>query len=224
MPKRKVVFANNEYYHIYNRSTGAIPIFNSNKILNRVLSLIDYYRYPQKLRYSKYKTLTKDVKNEYEYNFRKTAPMLEIYSFAIMPNHYHFLLRQNTDDGVIRYISNLQNSFAKYFNLRNKRFGSVFQGPFKAKRIEKDNYLLHLSRYIHLNPVTSFLIKIEELDNYSWTSFSYYLNREKDKNHLINSSFIIKMVGSREKYKGFVYNQADYQKKLGKIKGLILEK
>lgn len=124
---------------------------------------------------------------------------------------------------LLKFISNLQNSFAKYFNVRHKRFGSVFQGPFKAKRIEKDNYLLHLSRYIHLNPATSLLIKIEDLDKNPWTSFPFYLNRKHDENNLVNSAFITKMIGSRNKYKKFVYNQADYQSKLRKIKGLLLE-
>ena len=62
-----------------------------------------------------------------------------------------------------------------------------------------------------------------DLDKYPWTSFPYYLAEKEDNNDLINSSFITKMVGSRGKYEQFVYNQADYQRKLGKIKGLILE-
>ena len=223
MPKRKVVFTNGESYHIYNRSTGAVSIFQGKKIMDRVSSLIDYYRFPQKLRYSKFSTLPKDLKKAYEESFRKTTPVVEIYTFALMSNHYHFLLKQLNENGIIQYISNLQNSFAKYFNIRNKRFGSVFQGPFKAKHIEKDSYLLHLSRYIHLNPATSFLIEITDLDNYPWTSFPYYLDRKSDNKRVVNSSFITKMVGSKEKYKKFVYDQADYQRKLSKIKGLTLE-
>ena len=62
MPKRKVVFTNGESYHIYNRSTGAVSIFQGKKIMDRVSSLIDYYRFPQKLRYSKFSTLPKDLK------------------------------------------------------------------------------------------------------------------------------------------------------------------
>lgn len=223
MPKRKLVFANSEYYHVYNRSTGAISVFRGNKVLERTISLFDYYRFPQKLRYSKYSTLLKEFKVSYEQNFRKEVPIVEIYSFVLMPNHYHLLIRQTADNGIVRFISNFQNSFAKYFNIRNKRFGSVFQGPFKAKHIEKDNYLLHLSRYIHLNPVTLFLINIKDLDKYAWTSFPYYLNRKLDEVNLTNSSFIIKMVGSKDKYKKFVFDQADYQRKLSKIEGLILE-
>lgn len=223
MPRRKVVLANNEYYHVYNRSTGAIPIFDKMQSLERIISLIDYYRYPQELRHSKYSTLPKELKKTYETSFRKLNPTVEMYSFSFMSNHYHLLIKQNSDDGIARFVSNIQNSFAKYFNSRNKRFGSLFQGPFKAKHVDMDSYLLHLSRYIHLNPITSYIINIDELYNYPWTSFPFYINKKTDKVNLINTSFIIKMVGSKSKYKKFVYDQEDYQKKLGKIKGLIIE-
>lgn len=214
---------NGEYYHVYNRTTGGITIFSGERTLKRSLGLVDYYRFPQKLRYSKYLALAKEEKLMYENEFRKQKPLVELFAFSLMPNHYHLLLKQIDDGGIKEYVSNFQKGYAKYFNVKNKRFGSVFQGPFKAKHIDKNEYLLHLSRYIHLNPVTSYLINIEELEEYPWTSFPLYFNNKANIKNLVNTDFITKIAGSYEKYKKFVYDQADYQRKLNEIKGLLLD-
>jgi putative transposase len=223
VPKRNTIFTNNGYYHIYNRSSGNTAIFQDNKTSARFLSLLDFYRFSQRLRYSKYLVLPKEEKLMYEDNFRRQQPIVEIYSFCLMPNHYHLLLKQNEDNGVIMFTSNFQNGFAKYFNTKKERHGSLFQGPFKAKYIEKENYLLHLSRYIHLNPVISYIIDTKKLDSYPWTSFPLYMNTKLNEKNLVNTTFITRMLGSKQKYKEFVYNQANYQRQLKKIKDLTME-
>lgn len=223
MPKRKVVFAPNEFYHIYNRSTGATTIFSGNKTLNRALALIDFYRYPQRLKFSKYLSLSKEARISYEKSFRKEKPLIEIYAFAIMPDHFHFLLKLSVDYPLQKFVANFQNSFAKFFNKRNDRYGSLFQGPFKSKYVQSENYLLHLSRYIHLNPVTSYLIDIDKLKTYPGTSLPYYANPEKNSHNLVNTELLIKLAGSLQKYLQFTLNQADYQRRLKKIRGLTLD-
>ncbi|OGM05276.1 hypothetical protein A2125_00670 [Candidatus Woesebacteria bacterium GWB1_43_5] len=119
MPKRRVVFSNGECYHIYNRSTGGIHIFEKIRSLTRATSLVDYYRYPQRLRYSKYRILSLPDRKIYENNFRKQSPLIEIYTFCIMPNHFHFLVKQLSDHGINKFVSNFQNGYAKYFNIKN---------------------------------------------------------------------------------------------------------
>lgn len=223
MPRRDVIFVNNEFYHLYNRTSGAVDIFKSAKNIKRFLSLLDYYRYPQKLKFSKFNTLPREEKYKYEKTFRNQQPIIEIYAFAIMPNHYHLLVKQIKDAGIAKFISNVQNGLAKYHNIRHKRYGSVFQGPFKAKRIEKDEYLVHVSRYIHLNPVTSYLIEIDELQNYPLTSFPYYLKEKNKKDDLVKTSLITAIIGSKDKYKEFVFNQSDYQRKLKNIEGIVID-
>jgi hypothetical protein len=71
--------------------------------------------------------------------------------------------------------------------------------------------------------VTSYLINIEELEEYPWTSFPLYFNNKANIKNLVNTDFITKIAGSYEKYKKFVYDQADYQRKLNEIKGLLLD-
>lgn len=116
---------------------------------------------------------------------------------------------------------NFQHSYSKYFNLKNDRTGGLFQAMFKAVRIETDEQLIHVSRYIHLNPVSSMLIKIEKLEDYLWSSFKDYI---LDTNSvLISPVLILKYFKSKNKYKEFVFNQADYQKRLESIKHLTLD-
>lgn len=220
--RRKELLVNNEIYHVFNRTNGNIEIFSSKRIFKRALDLIDYYRYPQQLSYSKFRnSLSPEEKKLFIKRSETNEPLVEIFAFAFMPDHFHFLLKQKNNEGIRLFLSNFQNGLAKYFNKLEDRNGSLFQKSFKAKRISKDEILLHISRYIHLNPVTSYLIKYDELRNYVLTSYPYYLGIKVDD--LLNSDFILKIVGSQKNYETFVANQIDYQRKLAKIKSFLLE-
>lgn len=219
--KRYEILATNEIYHVFNKSVGYENIFIGKKELSRFLSLIDYYRHNPNLSYSKYKNLpAKERKNTYK-TIKSLPKIVEIYAYALMPNHFHLLLKQLSENGIQKFLSNIQNGFAKYFNIKNGRSGALFQKPFKAKRIANDEIFLHLSRYIHLNPVTSYLIDLEELASYPWTSYSYYLNDKNDS--FVNTKTIINLAGSKERYINFVNNQEDYQRKLHRMKKLLFE-
>jgi len=80
---------------------------------------------------------------------------IEIISYCLIPNHFHFLLKQTTDVSIARFMNAIQLGYAKYFNTKYKRVGPLFQGRFKAKNIESDEYLLQLTAYIHNNPLTT---------------------------------------------------------------------
>lgn len=221
MPRRHVVFANQEIYHVFNRSVGKEDIFILKHDLSRIFEIINYYRFPQKLRFSKYRTLPVKIKQAYFLNSQKQKPLVEIFSFALMPNHYHLLVRQLKDQGIPHFISNIQNSFARFFNVKNKRIGSLFQNPFKAVHLEDDEDFMHVARYIHLNPVTSFYIKIKELETYPWTSHRFYL--DKKANQIVRTDLLLGQFRSRNSYKKFILDQADYQQKLSTIKKLLME-
>ena len=106
-----------------------------------------------------------------------------------MPNHFHFLLRQETDTPITYFMLRLGTSYSKYINIKYEQVGTLFQGPFKAKIVESDEYLLHLSRYIHRNPLSlPALIRGVGL-SYEWSSYSEYLNGWS--NDLVDSSYIL---------------------------------
>ena len=99
--------------------------------------------------------------------------------------------------------------------------GPLFQGTFKAVRIGSEEQLIHVSRYVHLNPVSSFLIETEELESYKWSSYPEYLSLI-DRN-IVDKEIVLNFFASLEKYKKFVLDQVDYARKLEEIKHLALE-
>ncbi len=218
---RNEIIATKEIYHVINHSIGQEVIFQTLYEYRRFIELINFYRFPQKLRYSKFIKLERQLRKDYLLKLSKTKPSVEIFSFSIMPNHYHLLMRQLEDNGISHFIAQIQNAYAKYFNKKNKRNGSLFMRPFRFKRIPSNNILIHVSRYIHLNPVTSYLIDYETLKSYPLTSFPEYLG--KSNREFINTNFILKIFDSRKSYEMFVKNQVDYQRSLQRIKGYILE-
>lgn len=221
--KRKLVFANDEIYHIFNRGIEKRPTFTNKRELDRAVQTLDFYRFANlPLKLSKFLTLPQEEKLKFIKNINKDyEKLIEIICYCLMPNHFHFLLKQKLENGISIFAANLTNSYTKYFNTRNERVGPLFEGTFKAVHIESDKQLIHVSRYIHLNPVSSFLVEPEELEAYDWSSYPEYLGLPS--NNITNKEIILDFFSLKEKYKQFVLDQVDYARKLEHIKHLILE-
>lgn len=223
MPYRKTPLVAGQIYHVFNRSIAKELLFKKKYDYQHFLSIIRFYRYGKStIRFSFYNRLSKDEKKEFDTKFLMPKNLtLRFFAYVIMPNHFHFLVRPLSDRALSDLMRYIQNSYSKYFNTKYQRTGSLFQSMFKAVRIESEEQLLHVSRYIHLNPVTAYLIKFDELENYPWSSFHYYLDR--DENSFVDIDTVLSHFQSSEKYSQFVRNQVDYQRKLNQIKHLILE-
>lgn len=225
MPYRKEPIVAREVYHVFNRSVARQPIFLTKNDYQRALELINFYRFSHfpALRFSHFKRLPIKIREGILEDFTKNQkPTLEILAFCIMPNHIHFLMKPLQDNSLSLFMRDFQHGYSKYFNLKHNRNGSLFQSMFKAKRIETDEQLIHVSRYIHLNPTTSFIVKTEALESYPWSSFREYLDTYNPPD-MTSPKQIINYFKSKEEYKKFVFDQADYQRELGKIKHLIFD-
>jgi putative transposase len=220
---RKVVFANNQIYHVYNRGVERRPIFLNKREFDRAVITISFYRFAGlPLRLSKFLILPTLQQQELIDKLKKSGEKrVEIIAFCLIPNHFHFLLKQTKDNGISSFLSDFTNSYSKYFNGKYKRVGPLFQGLFKAKRVETDEQLIHLSRYIHLNPVTSYLVKEKKLREYTWSSYREYLGLNFET--ICNTQEVLDQFPSREKYERFVYDQMAYARELEKIKHLLIE-
>ncbi len=221
MPYRRLTFTKDVYYHICNRSVGSEKIFSSEAELNRAIDLINFYRFHSNISYSHLSQLTPEVREIRQSQIFSSLPIAEILSFSLMPTHFHFVLRQLVNHGIITFLKNIQNGFAKYYNIKYKRHGSVFTNRFKAIYITSEEQLFHVIRYVELNPVSGRLIEIDELEDYPYASFTTYMGTEIHP--FINTELVLNHFKTPEKYKEFVFNQADYQRRLQEIKILMLE-
>ncbi|MBI2011743.1 transposase [Candidatus Daviesbacteria bacterium] len=222
MADKRVPLATGEYYHVYNRGVARQPIFHHQSDYAQALLALSYYRFEKPpVRLSRFKELSKkDRETLLDQLTIKNKVLVKIVSFVLMPNHFHFLLQQTIDNGITIFLSKLSNSYTKYINTKNKRVGPILQGVFKAVHIESNEQLIHLSRYIHLNPVVSFVIKEVELLSYPWSSLPDYI---KGQSELVDSEPVLSFFKSGKDYEKFVLDQIDYGKKLEEIKHLTME-
>lgn len=224
MPYRRTILANGEIYHVFNRSVARQLIFLSDTYYQRVLEVLSYYNNLNvPVRYSHFSRLPASTKNEILESLNKeNQKLVQILAFCLMPNHVHFLIKEIRDKGISTFMRKFQNSYAKYFNTKTERSGSVFQSMFKAVRILTDEQLLHVARYIHLNPVTAFILKsVEELSNYPWSSYPIYIG--KQSSDIISTNEILNFFATKDKLIEFTRDQVEYQRQLDKIKHLLLE-
>ena len=222
MPEFRIPLITGEYYHVFNRGVARQPIFLSIKDYEQALLALSYYRFSNPpMRLSRYKELSVEERTNTLNELQESEKRVEIASFVLMPNHFHMLLKQTAENGISSFISQFANSYTRYFNTKHNRVGPIFQGVFKSVHVETTEQLVHLSRYIHLNPAVSAVVKESDLISYRWSSLPDYL--EEKNSSLIYSDAVLEQFSSREEYKKFVINYIDYGKELEKIKHLILE-
>lgn len=127
---------------------------------------------------------------------------LEILSFCLMPNHFHFLVKQNQVNGLRMFLHRLCTSYSSYFNKKYGHTGHIFQGIYKSKNILEDSYLTQLTAYIHLNPARPF--------NWKYSSLSAYLG--EDQIGLTNPQMFMDMHQlSPEIYKKFLKKNYSFE-------------
>ena len=219
MSTHRPILSTNEIYHLYNRTIGKEPVFLSKQFLDKILHITNYYRFIQQISFSDFNRMTLTLQQNYMASIINKPPLIEVYVFSFMPTHFHFLVKQLQNKGISLFLSNIQNSFAKKYNLINDRNGSLFEHNFKAKRITNNEEFIHVSRYIHLNHVTSKIIEFNQLLTYEWTSLPCYLNNQTNK--YVNTRLILEYFKTPEKYLKFLKNNVDYQRKLKVIKKLL---
>jgi putative transposase len=222
MPARNTPLVTGQYYHIFNRGINRRLTFINKREYQRALSSLQYCLYSKRpVSYSKFLTLDQDLRQIIIEKLNKVPKLVKVIAFCLMPNHFHLLVKQQLDNGISKLLGDFQNGYTRYFNTRNNRSGPLFNTQFKAVLIETDEQLVHVSRYIHLNPYTAFIIKeIEELENYNWSSLPEYINTQSK---ITESEEILSLFKNAQAYQKFIFDQADYQRKLGIVKHLAID-
>lgn len=155
MPSRHIVktYVKDGYYHVYNRGVEKRIIFEDEQDYKVFLNYLKGYVTPiDKIGIKKTFTLQGLTFKGVARQPKNYSGKIEILVFCLMPNHFHLVIKTLTEDSLKKFMQSLMTRYTIYFNKKNDRVGSLFQGTYKGVLVSDENYLLHLSRYIHLNP------------------------------------------------------------------------
>ena len=216
---RKIKFQTGEYYHIYNRGVDRRGIFECAKDFVRFLrsmrEMNNNSGYGQR-DYEKRK-ICKDEKLSFGYpklSFVGMPKLVEVTSYCLNQNHYHFLVKALADNGIEKFMHKLGTGYTKYFNQKYKRSGSLFQGTYKAVHVKQYSYLLKLLVYVNCNYEIHNFGKAE---NWIWSS---YLDSIGERNGILCNFDIIlenfKTVGEFKKFCDEVIPEIKINKNLQK--------
>lgn len=206
-----------EYYHVFNRGVEKRTTFVDRADYERFLKICQWYLNPEPpISYSQRDRIGKEIQHRV---LDLNEGLVEVVAYSLMPNHFHFLVRVIEEQGLETWVRRMINSYTRSFNTRHDRVGSLFQGPYKVVRIESNEQLVHVSRYIHLNSVVARLCARAE--EYQYSSMGLYLQAEPST--WVNPSVIVSQFTAPAEYRAFVADHASYAIDLDRIKHLLLE-
>jgi len=204
----------NEIYHIYNRGVEKRQIFlNDRDYLRFIHDLFEFNNqdparnlYHHTNSQQSWEVGLPNIKRETRKFF------VEILTVCLMPNHFHLMVKQKTDDGVTEFMRKLGAGYTNYFNKKYERVGPLFQGKYKYVHVAKESHFFHLPNYIHLNPLELIMPQWKDegvkdytkamtfLENYRWSSFPDYIGK-KNFPSVTQRDFLVEILGSPKNYR-----------------------
>jgi REP element-mobilizing transposase RayT len=173
MARRKVAFVKGGHYHIYNRGANRQPIFRDDENYRFLLARV------------------KEAAAEWQ---------ASVLAYCLMPNHFHFVLRQDGDRPLSGFMQAVFNSYTKAFNKRYQRSGTLFEGPYRALAVTTQEYLLHLCRYVHRNPLDAGLVA--RLGDWPYSNYSEWVKARQGT--VVDRAFVRSRFSTPEAYTRFV--------------------
>ncbi len=214
MVTRKISFVPGEFYHLYNRGTDKRIIFTCYNDFNRFVVLLYLCN------------SDKSVDIDGKLREGRTFPellgvdrgeqLVDIVAYCLMPNHFHLLIHERNENGISMFMKKLSTAYSMYFNNKYDRSGALFEGRFKAKHVDNDNYLKYLLSYIHLNPVKLIDLKWKEngitdkikakdfLNEYKYSSYMDYVGIKRKEKAILNISSLPEYFETHKEFEGFV--------------------
>lgn len=154
------LYVENGYYHLYNRGVEKRPIFLDSLDYNVFLSYMKQYLLPKNEKELYDRLSDTNISSRERDKILKLLRLnnfhgeIKLIAFCLMPNHFHLLVNQRSSTSIDTFMQSLCTRYTMYFNKRYKRVGPLYQGVYKAVLVEKENYYLHLTRYIHRQALT----------------------------------------------------------------------
>lgn len=248
MPYRKEKFENGDIVHIILRGIGGNAIFKDiNDYYRGIFSVYEFNNSNPVLIRERRRSISyfKKISRGENCRGRTSAVsallnnrerMVDVLAFCFMPNHIHLLVKQIGDDGITEFMRKIGTGYGGYINSKYKRQGHVFQGSFRAVKIETDEQLEIVFAYIHTNPVSliykdwkSIRIESEDfkkiikfLEDYKWSSYLDYIGI-KNFSSVTQREFILDLFGGENKCKEFIKNYIKNKGESKKYSELFLE-
>jgi len=161
---RRLLFVTGQYYHLFNRGVERRALFEEDADRIRFMESIKRFQHsPEKPHLD-----------------QMAYPLVQFVAFVLMPDHFHFLVRQEADEGITTFMHQLGTGYSMYFNKKIKRTGRLYEGPFKARQIDEDA-LLAMTTFIHMNPILHSELPMDPvqrtamLNQYIWSSYLDYI-------------------------------------------------
>ena len=193
-----------EHYHLYVRGVAKQDLFLDTRDYVRIIFLLLYFQSLAQI-HNIGVTVTHFIKQGvFNVGDKKEREILdnknvELVAFTIMPNHIHLIVQELDEGGIPQYMKRVLGGYAKYFNIKYKKTGHVFQGSYNAVHIENNEQLLYVSAYIHLNQRELKTWRNKESE-YPWSSYKDYVCKNRWKNFL-TTKIILEQFKNPNEYK-----------------------
>jgi putative transposase len=219
MVKRKIPLVKGQVYYIYNKSIARFTIFKSPKDYKRMVDILGYYRAKNPpVKFSRFlQNKTQGSQEKHLPTVQEENKIVKIVAFCIMPTHIHLILQQIEENGISTYIRKVLDSYSKFFNIKYNRNGPLWVKRFSNAFLKKNEQILHLTRYIHLNPTTDYLVKKPE--DWKFSSYGEYIKEKAEKICEFKDLLDI----NPSEYKLFVEQRINFQRESSQIKHLLLD-
>ena len=192
---RKTPFVNGEFYHIFNRGTDKRTVFSNDYGFKRFVQSMEEFNSVEPIE-SIYVNSFREPKLK-----RRKSKLVNIVCYCLNINHFHMILEQIADGGISEFMKRLGGGYTKYFNHRHKRSGVLFQGKFKSRHIDSNEYLLHASAYVNLNNLAH-KIRGEKFKS-SWAE---YIGIGGGNKNICKKPIILSQFRNAKEYKNFADN------------------
>jgi len=193
MSIRKENLVEGEYYHIYNRGVDKRNIFSDEKDVQRFFQSMEEFNTKEPIGSLYLNNFNKDKELR-----GKASQLVSFVAFCLNPNHYHFIITPLVEKGIEKFMQRLGTGYTLYFNEKEKRSGSLFQGKFKSKHASSDKYLLQLSSYVNLNNCNQNGKVKNLLSKSSWKEYI-----DDQSSNFCDKSIILGQFESKKKYERF---------------------
>ena len=223
---KKDTLIDGEYYHIYNRGVDKRIIFQDRDDYFRLFLGLHLLNCKQEGIMERWRTFIRGnprakLSEFQEFSSRQgfsyEDQLVEIIAYCLLPNHYHIVIKQESKEGIRIFMHKLGTSYTNYFNKKNERSGSLFQGTYNAVHIDSKELLPHLSVYVNCN----YIIHGITDNDYQWSSLPDYLGKRNGS--LCQKEAVLNQFKNIEDYKSFLDDNLSNIREIRELKKIVLQ-